>query len=49
VKYIDTFFLAGGLANTFMLPSPTWFTIVDLAGAYIPTACFAGKLAMKKK
>jgi hypothetical protein len=44
---IGVFFLAGGIANTFMLPSPTWFTIVDLAGAYFPMAYLAGKLTLK--
>lgn len=46
---IGVFFLLGGIANTFMLPSPTWFTILDLAGAYIPAGYFAGKLVVKKK
>jgi len=45
---IGVLFLAGGTANVFMLPSPTWFTILDLIGAYIPMAYFAGKLAVKK-
>jgi hypothetical protein len=45
---IGIVFLAGGIANVFMLPSPTWFTIIDLAGAYIPMAFFAGKLVEKK-
>jgi hypothetical protein len=31
-----------------MLPSPLWFTIVDLAGAYLPMAYFATKLAQVK-
>jgi hypothetical protein len=44
---IGVFFHAGGIANTFMLPSPTWFTIVDLAGAYFPMAYLAGKLTLK--
>ncbi|MBL7994096.1 hypothetical protein JNM05_01880 [bacterium] len=43
------FFLMGGTANVFMLPSPTWFTILDLVGAYIPMAYLAGKLAVKKQ
>lgn len=34
--------------NAFMLPSPTWFTILDLAGAYIPMAYLGGKLAINK-
>lgn len=37
-------FLGGGIANVFMLPSPLWFTVVDLLGAYLPTAYLAGKL-----
>ena len=46
---IGIFFLLGGIASIFMLPSPTWFTIVDLVGAYIPMAYIAGKLALQEK
>ena len=46
---ISVWFMIGGLLNIFMLPSPTWFTVVDLAGAYIPMGYFAGKLVLKKK
>ena len=35
---VGVFFLLGGIANVFMLPSPTWFNIVDLVGAYLPMA-----------
>ena len=42
---IGVFFLAGGIANLMMLPSPTWFAIVDLVGAYIPMAWIGRKLA----
>ncbi|TAK41699.1 MAG: hypothetical protein EPO28_08295 [Saprospiraceae bacterium] len=45
---IGAFFLIGGIANVFMLPSPAWFTVVDLAGAYIPMGWLGGKLAMRK-
>ncbi len=45
---IGVFFLAGGIANTFMLPSPVWFTLLDLAGAYLPFAWLAGKLATRR-
>jgi len=45
---IGVFFLIGGIANVFMLPSPAWFTVVDLAGAYIPMGWLGGKLAMRK-
>jgi len=44
---IGVFFLIGGIINTFMLPSPIWFNILDLLGAYIPMAWFGGKLAMR--
>jgi hypothetical protein len=46
---IGVFFLAGGIANILMLPSPTWFTIVDLVGAYLPMAFFAAKLVPVKR
>jgi hypothetical protein len=42
---IGIFFLVGGIMNVFMLPSPAWFTVLDLAGAYIPMGFIAGKLA----
>lgn len=42
---IGVWFLLGGIVNIFMLPSPAWFTILDLAGAYIPMGYIAGKLA----
>jgi len=41
---IAVFFLAGGIASVFMLPSPVWFAAVDLVLAYIPMGYFAGKL-----
>lgn len=42
---IGILFLIGGITNVFMLPSPTWFTTLDLLGAYIPMAWLGGKLA----
>jgi hypothetical protein len=45
---IGAFFLAGGIGNVLLLPSPVWFTVVDLAGAYFPMAWIAGKLVAKK-
>ncbi|KAA9333676.1 hypothetical protein [Adhaeribacter soli] len=42
---VGLFFLVGGVASVFMLPSPIWFAVVDLALAYIPMAYLAGKLA----
>jgi threonine/homoserine/homoserine lactone efflux protein len=41
-------FLAGGITNVLMLPSPLWFNIVDLVGAYIPMAWIGWKLASRK-
>lgn len=46
---IGLVFLIGGIMNIIMLPSPTWFTILDLAGAYIPMAWIGGKIANFKK
>jgi hypothetical protein len=46
---ISAWFLLGGTINVFMLPSPMWFTVVDLVFAYLPMAYVAGKLAMRNK
>ena len=45
---IGIFFLAGGIANAFMLPAPYWFITVDLSAAYIPMGWIGGKLAADK-
>lgn len=45
---IGFIFLAGGIANVFMLPSPLWYTLVDLLGAYLPMSFIACKIALKK-
>jgi len=45
---IGLLFLAGGIASVFMLPSPTWFNIVDLTLAYLPMAYVGGKLGMRR-
>ncbi len=45
---IGVLFLAGGTANLFMLPSPVWFSVLDLAAAYLPMAYLGGKLAVRK-
>ncbi len=36
--------MIGGIINSFMLPAPLWFIILDLAAAYIPAAWVGGKL-----
>ena len=35
---VGALFLAGGIANVIMLPSPAWFTAADLLLAYLPAA-----------
>ncbi len=35
---IGVFFLAGGVAASFMIPAPAWFITLDLVGAYLPMA-----------
>jgi len=32
-----------------MLPSPVWFTILDLAAAYLPMGYLAGKLTSRQQ
>jgi hypothetical protein len=46
---VGGWFLLGGIANIFMLPSPIWFTIVDLVGAYIPMGYLAGTIVVNRK
>lgn len=46
---IGILFLAGGITNVILLPSPLWFSILDIAVAYIPMAYLAYKLADRKK
>jgi hypothetical protein len=45
---IGVCFLIGGVMDIMMLPSPIWFSIVDIAGAYIPMGYLGAKLAIKK-
>lgn len=42
---IGGFFLIGGVSMVLMVPSPIWFTITDLALAYIPMAWIGWRLA----
>lgn len=42
---IGVVFLSGGIWMVVILPSPIWFIVVDLLGAYLPVAYFAGKIA----
>lgn len=47
--FIGCFFLLGGVSNVVTLPSPLWFNIVDLVGAYIPMAYLGAVLASNLK
>lgn len=40
-------FFIGGLINILMLPSPMWFTLLDLGVAYIPMAYIGYYIAKK--
>ena len=44
---IAVFFFLGGLASIIMLPSPIWFTFVDLVFAYFPMAYFAKNIVSR--
>ncbi|HEY1193771.1 hypothetical protein [Flavobacterium sp.] len=47
--FIGAFFLFGGIVMVYTLPSPIWFSIIDLVFAYLPAAYLASKIATKKK
>ncbi len=44
---VGCLFLVGGIANTFLLPAPVWFSVVDLLLAYLPTAWLGQTLAQR--
>ena len=45
---IGVLFLLGGLTNVFILPSPLWFSAIDILFAYLPMAWLASKFANSK-
>lgn len=45
---VSVAFLAGGVTNVIMLPSPLWFSILDLVVAYLPMGLLAYKLFAPK-
>ncbi|HSK12246.1 MAG TPA: hypothetical protein VK907_03470, partial [Phnomibacter sp.] len=45
---VGCFFLVGGVYMVMSLPSPLWFNVLDLAGAYLPMAFVGAKLAGAK-
>ncbi|MEM6805716.1 MAG: hypothetical protein AAF696_30235 [Bacteroidota bacterium] len=42
--FIGGFFLLGGIMMVMSLPSPIWFSLLDLLGAYIPMAWLGYKI-----
>lgn len=44
---VGVLFLLGGLLVNYMLPGPTWFTVLDLVVAYLPMAWLGGTIAIK--
>jgi hypothetical protein len=44
---VSCFFLAGGIANVFMLGGPVWFIVLDLVVAYLPMGWLGGRLVFK--
>lgn len=41
-------FLLGGISNSFSIPAPMWFTVLDLIVAYIPMAYLGWKLGSRE-
>lgn len=46
---IGVCFLVGGAMMVYQLPSPVWFFVLDLVGAYIPMGWLGAKLASRTK
>lgn len=46
---ISVLFLAGGIANAFLLPGPIWFDVLDIVVAYLPMGYLAGKIGGRKR
>ena len=44
---VSVFFLCGGIFNVISLPSPAWFTVLDVVGAYLPMGWLGGKLVLR--
>jgi hypothetical protein len=44
---IGVLFLLGGIAVSYLLPEPIWFTVLDITTAYIPMAWLGGLMAIK--
>lgn len=44
---IGGLFLLGGIMNSFMIPAPIWFIVLDIVAAYLPMAWLATQLSPK--
>jgi hypothetical protein len=44
---IGSFHLIGGIAASFMIPSPVWFIVLDLVAAYIPASFLGGLIGVR--
>ena len=44
---IGFLFVIGGIMNVISLPSPIWFTILDLGLAYLPMAFIGGRIGQR--
>ena len=47
--FIGLMFFIGGTVNVMSLPSPLWFNVLDLLGAYFPMALLGASLAGVRK
>lgn len=47
--FLSSLFLVGGIVNVLMLPSPLWFTILDLGIAYIPMGILGFTIGKKRQ
>ncbi len=45
---IGAFFLIAGTIMVFLLPSPAWFNVLDVVGAYIPMAYLGGRITSRE-
>ncbi len=45
--FVGAFFLAGGIAASFMIPAPAWFIALDLLVAYVPMAWLGTRIGAR--
>jgi len=47
--FVGAFFLAGGIAASFMIPAPAWFIALDLLAAYVPMAWLGTRIGQRMR